>query len=217
MMRGLAQDIWWMLLFRGLVLLLFGIFAVIWPGITLGLLVLFFSIYVFIAGVINIVSSIGSILHRRAWFLHLILGIIEIGIGIFVVRNPGLSVATFILAIGILFIIEGIIVIIASFSDTRQMGMRVLEVVSGILAVLAGIIILRSPATGGLVFVWVIGAYGIIVGALNIALALSTRDIVVEVIEDIEGAVHPTLTPTSPTRQSRKRTGRPSRASRQQV
>lgn len=179
-MRGFVNDIWWMLLLRGIALLLFGIFALVWPGLTLAVLVVLFAVYIFVSGIINIVASIGHIGSRRAWFLSLILGIIEVGAGVFVVKNPGITVAAFIVTIGVIFIIQGAIAIIAAFSDTQDPGARFLEVAVGILGIIAGFVILRYPITGTLTFVWVIGAYGIIAGALNIASALNLRDMLEE-------------------------------------
>lgn len=181
-MKGFVSDIWWLVLFRGVALLLFGAIALVWPGLTFVLLAFFFAVYLLIAGIANILSGIGGIVERRGWFLHLALGIVEIGVAAYVMRNPGLTIAAFIIALGILFIVQGIVAIIASFSDTTDRGLRFIEIVAGALGVLAGFIILRYPVAGGLAFLWVLGVYGIIAGVLTIAAALSGRGI----LESIE-------------------------------
>jgi|GEM_PF-6797724 len=53
--------------------------------------------------------------------------------------------------------------ILVAFTD-RDIGTRILEVVAGILAILAGFLVLRYQIAGGLAFIWVIGVYGIVVG-----------------------------------------------------
>lgn len=175
-MRGFANDTWWMLIFRGLALLLFGVLAVIWPGLTLAVLTILFAIYVFIVGVVNIVTGIGFYNTRRVWFLTLLLGVIEIAFGVFVAKNPALTVATLVFSIGIIFILQGILAIVVAFSDIRETGMRIVEVIAGVLAIIAGLLVFRYSSATALGFIWVVGAYGMIVGSLDVAQALNIRE-----------------------------------------
>ncbi len=170
-MKG-GRVLWWMILIRGIALLLLGLLAIAWPGLTLLILAYFFALYVLVAGIINTISGIVSINKRRGWFLSLLLGIIELGVGVYVLRIPGLPLALFIAVIGFTFMVQGILEIIVAFAD-RDVGTRVLEIITGILGVIAGFFILRYPLAGGIAFVWVIGIYGLIGGAIRIAIALS--------------------------------------------
>jgi uncharacterized membrane protein HdeD (DUF308 family) len=174
-MKGFIKDLWWLLLLSGIALLLFGLATVVWPGITLVSLAVFFAVYVLIAGVMDILVSIGSITYKQGWFLTLILGVIEIATGVYVLKNPGLALGVFVLAAGITYMIQGIFTIIASFVDTTDAGLRVLEIVSVILGIAAGFIVFRNPVSAGLAFVWVLGVYGLIAGTIRIAAALSLK------------------------------------------
>jgi uncharacterized membrane protein HdeD (DUF308 family) len=164
--------VWWMVLIRGIVLLLLGIFAVAWPNITLIIAAYIFALYILISGVINTIHGISGAAARRAWFLSLILGLAQIVVGIYVLRGPALTLAVFILVVGFTFLLQGILEVIVSFIE-KTTSERVLDIVGGIFGILAGFFILRNPVTGGLAFVWVIGVYGIVVGAMAIAMALS--------------------------------------------
>jgi len=180
-MKGFIRDLWWILLLHGIVLLLFGLAMILWPGLTFVSLSLLFSAYVLVSGVINILVAIGAITARRSWFLRLLLGIVEIGVGVYLLKIPGLALSIFVLAVGAIFLLQGIFTIIASIADTRDAGMRILEIVSGILGIIAGFIVLENPVTGGIAFVWVLGVYGLIAGTINISAALSLRHIANEV------------------------------------
>lgn len=195
-MRGFANDTWWMLLLRGLALLLFGVLAVIWPGITLAVLAVLFAIYVFIAGVVNIVTGIGFYSTRRVWFLTLLLGVIEIGFGVFVAKNPALTFTMLVFSIGIVFVLQGILAIIVAFSDMRETGMRVMGVIAGALAIIAGLLVFRFATTAALGFIWIIGAYGMIVGSLDVAEALNMK----ETLETTERAPRATIRTVRPAR-----------------
>jgi len=176
-MKGFIKDLWWLLLLQSIALLLFGLVAVVWPGVTLISLGVFFAAYMLVTGVMDILVSIGAITHKRAWFLTLILGVIEIAAGVYVLKTPALALEAFIFAVGITFMIQGIISIIASFIDTVDAGLRVLEVVEGILGIIAGFIVFRNPVGAGIAFTWVLGVYGLIAGTIRIAVALSLRQV----------------------------------------
>lgn len=70
-MKGFINDIWWMLLLRGLALLLFGIAAVVWPGLTLVTLALYFAVLMLVSGIADMLVAIGAAAHRRSWFVTL--------------------------------------------------------------------------------------------------------------------------------------------------
>jgi uncharacterized membrane protein HdeD (DUF308 family) len=174
-MKEFVNDIWGILLLRGIALLLFGITAVVWPGITFVSLALLFAVYVLVAGMADIVVAIRAASHKRSWFVTFLLGAIEAVVGIYLVRYPTVAVATFVWIIGITFILQGVFALIVSFVDTKDAGIRFLEVIGSVLSILAGLVLLGNPVAGGLTFIWILGIYGIIAGILSIASALSVR------------------------------------------
>ena len=55
----LARN-WWVLVVRGVMAILFGVLAFIWPGITLTVLVLLFGAYALVDGIFAVVLAIGG-------------------------------------------------------------------------------------------------------------------------------------------------------------
>lgn len=186
-MKGFIKDIWWILILRGLAILLFGLSAVVWPGLTFVTLSVFFAVYVLVTGIADILMAIGAATQMRAWFLTLLLGIIEVSAGVFLLKNPAIILPTFISIVGITVMMQGIFAVIVSFIDTRDSGMKLLEIVSGILGVVAGFLVLRYPVSGGIAFVWVLGVYGIIAGTLSIAMSLSLK----QTVDEVENILSP--------------------------
>lgn len=170
----ILKTIWWLTLIRGIVLLFMGLLAIVWPGLSLIVLSYLFVAYMITAGVANTIFGIISVGKRRGWFLNLILGVAEIAISIYVLQSAALTLAVFIGVVGISFMVQGVLNIVMVFADD-EMRSRVLDVIGGILALLAGFVILRYPVAGGLAFAWVFGMYGIFGGSLLIAIALGTR------------------------------------------
>lgn len=172
----LIRAFWWLILLRGIALLFLGIIAVAWPGITLVILSYIFAFFILWTGIVNTVHGIVSIPHRNGWLLSLILGLIQIGVSIYILKNPLLTLATFILLVGFMFLLQGVLEIIAAFID-KDAGSRILDIIGGILGILAGFFVLRYPLEGGLAFVWVMGVYGIVAGSITIAASLSMRNL----------------------------------------
>jgi uncharacterized membrane protein HdeD (DUF308 family) len=173
-----TRSLWWMITLEGTIALLFGLAAIFWPGLTLVALVYVFSAYVLISGIVSIVFSLASI-GNSAWFFRLIVGLVELGVGVYLVRHPGVSAATAILLIGFTLIFRGVLGLVYAFSSDT--GNRILGVIGGILAVIAGIVILLNPASGGVAFVWVLGLYALIVGPLLIVAGMEAKNLLVEV------------------------------------
>ncbi|HVX48084.1 MAG TPA: DUF308 domain-containing protein [Candidatus Saccharimonadales bacterium] len=173
--RRFIAEYWWVLTLRGAAAVLFGIAAVFWPGITLVTLLYLFSAYILVSGVIDIVHGVGGISKRASWFLTLILGFAELGVGVYLLRHPHVAFATFILLLGFMLIVRGVLEGVAAFSDSTSATNRTLMIIASIVAIVAGIILLFQPASAGVAFVWILGLYALLVGPIMIALSLDLK------------------------------------------
>lgn len=173
---GVANDLWWLLLLQGIVAVFFGIAAIFWPGLTLKALVYLFSAFVLAWGIVEIIHGFLALGRRGSWWLTLIFGIAGLAAGIYLVRHPEVSFTTLILIIGLLLIGRGILDIVGIFLEKYNTTNKALSAIVGVAAVGAGIIILFQPVSGGVAFVWVLGLYTFIYGALTIALAIQARE-----------------------------------------
>ena len=97
----------------GAVSILFGILVLVWPGMSLGVLVIFVGIWAIIIGVLEIMASIR---HRAVpnsgWVWGIIGGALAILFGILVLIRPGTGLVTIIWIIGIWAIVWGITLIV---------------------------------------------------------------------------------------------------------
>ncbi|HEY2004450.1 MAG TPA: DUF308 domain-containing protein [Candidatus Saccharimonadia bacterium] len=167
---------WWALLVKGISAVVFGLFAIFWPGPTLIALVYIFSAYILIAGIMDITLGIYSRNRSNFWLFGLILGVLEVGVGVYAIRHPQVTLAAFILLVGFTFLFRGVLQIVAAFlEETPDRASKFLLALVGGLSVLAGIYILLQPAAGSLAFVWALGVYALIVGPMEIARAAEVR------------------------------------------
>ena len=81
---------WWMVALRGLLLLLLGLAAVLWPGATLTVLVLWIGAGFFVNGVLALAAAIaGRDVEGRGWMI--LEGVLGIGAGILTFLYPGIT------------------------------------------------------------------------------------------------------------------------------
>ncbi len=178
----MIQQVWWLLLLRGIFLILFGVLTVVWPGITLVTLAIIFAAYIFVSGVINIVQGLVGVKTYRYWFLALLLGLLEIAVGVYALAHPLISVGAFVTLIGFLFCARGIFEIAVAFDTVYGGAVRTYLAIAGILSLIAGVAVLAYPAAGGLAFTWVLGVYALIAGPILIASSILLQDITEKVL-----------------------------------
>ena len=100
-------------------------------------------------------------------------GIIAILFGILVLAVPGVTVLTLVVFFGVYAIVDGITNIAHYFSrDKRRSGW---QLAGGIISVLAGIVALLWPGITALSLALVIGAWAVVLGASQIALAVDLK------------------------------------------
>lgn len=175
--KRFIAEYWWMLTVRGVLAIIFGIAAVFWPGITLLTLIYLFSAYILVSGIVNIIGGITGASKRSSWFLGLLVGLLELGVGVYLLRHPGVTFTTLILLIGFMLIIRGILEGVAAFTDSLTATNRTLMILASIIAIGAGIVLLFQPASAGVAFVWILGLYSLIVGPMMVALSLDLKKV----------------------------------------
>ena len=163
---------------RGGLSILVGILVLVWPGLTVLTLVTLLSIWLLILGVISVVQGVRSV-HKGGfgWLALILLGILELGVGAYLVQRPGLTTLSIITLIGLVFFVQGFVYLINTFAARGVSGgHRMLTLLYAVLSVIAGVWLWRYPFHGTLAFVWLIGLYAMISGGLTIAMAGELAD-----------------------------------------
>lgn len=159
--------------FEGILAILFGIAAVFWPGITLVTLLYLFAAFILASGIINLLVGIFSIGKGGShWLLKSVLGLVQIGAGVYLFRHPHVTFATLILIIGFVLIARGVIDIVLAFMDETTATNKTMVAIAGLLAVIVGVVMLFQPAASGVAFVWILGLFALVSGPIMIAAAV---------------------------------------------
>ena len=172
-----SKDVHSALVAQGVITLLFGIAVVFWPSLTIGILIYLFGAFILVSGILRIFRGLANISNDMWWALTALLGIVELGFGVYILRHPHESFTIFISLIGFILIIRGVVELIMALFDSKDLTTsRGMTIFSGALAVLVGIVILNQKAAAGIAFVWLLGIYAMAVGIIQLMVARSIDD-----------------------------------------
>jgi uncharacterized membrane protein HdeD (DUF308 family) len=93
---------------------------------------------------------------------------------VIVLRNPYETVAILATILGVVWIVSGSIDVVAAIAD-RGSGGRGLRILKGLVAAIAGIVVVSWPAPTVTVVAWIAGLQLVIFGLVIIATAFSFR------------------------------------------
>lgn len=99
-----------------------GIALLVWPDRGLYVLAAFIGIWIVVSGFLHIVGAFVN-RHVPYWWLVLVLGLIEVPIGIWALRRPGLTLAVIITLAGVWAIVTGIWQCVVAF-EVRNLPKR---------------------------------------------------------------------------------------------
>ncbi len=165
-MDGTEQK--WYYVLRGVIALLFGIAAIVWPAVVLEFLVYFFGFFAIIISAFALIAGATSGPSGGAKWSIILLGLLGILIGILTLVSPYFFIVIIIYLIAFWALITGVGDFVAAFTASAGMGMRLLLVLLGIVSLIFGGVLLFYPLLGAATIVWVLGIYAIIFGILGI-------------------------------------------------
>jgi uncharacterized membrane protein HdeD (DUF308 family) len=167
---SITKDNWWTLVLGGVVTILFGIAVVFWPGLTLLVLLYLFSTYVLILGIIYVLAGLNAVGRSDTWFLPIILGAFQLGVGVYLLQHTAVKFSTFIVLIGFTLIATGVFEAVSAYYTARlSTKAQAISYLSGLAGLVAGIVILFAKQAHGVSFVWILGLYAIVVGTIHLA------------------------------------------------
>lgn len=162
---------------QGVIAILFGIVALFFPGLTVALFIVLFSVFILVWGIVGIIVGLSTIGSNKFWWLELLFSILAIGLAVYMLRNPAATAGVFVVFIGLTFLIRGLVDLLEGIFDRDRTGdSRIFSILVGILGVVAGIIAFTNPVSAGIAVVWVVGLYTILYGALSIGFAFRAQN-----------------------------------------
>jgi uncharacterized membrane protein HdeD (DUF308 family) len=182
---------WRVLALRGVIALVFGVLALVWPGITLLSLIALFAAYALLGGAVSVYGAMKNRKVDEDWWLPLLLGLVSIGAGIVAIIHPGLTALVLVMLIGANALVSGVLDIAAAIRLRRHITGEWLLALSGATAIIFGMLTFLFPGAGALALIWLISLYAIATGVLLLGIAFRLRSMEKGGIRRLERRVTP--------------------------
>jgi uncharacterized membrane protein HdeD (DUF308 family) len=174
-MEQLLSRTWWVLALRGAVALLFGILALVWPGITLLVLVSLFAAFALLVGAVIVVGALKHRTMDRGWWLMMILGVVSLAVGTIAIVQPGATLFALVLLMAVNALLTGVLDIALAIRLRKQIEHEWLLVLTGVVSIVFGVLVVLFPPAGALALAFLVSFYAITTGILLLVLAFRAR------------------------------------------
>jgi uncharacterized membrane protein HdeD (DUF308 family) len=109
------------------------------------------------------------------WGLAVVLGVLSIILGLLAIAYPGRTVVIVAIFFAAWLFVTGIYEVIVSFTRDGDTAMRVFHAIIGVLAVIVGFALLRSPFQSVEVLIFVLGVFWLVQGIMTFVAAFSVK------------------------------------------
>lgn len=171
LMTAIGRN-WWVLLFAGILSLIVGIVALVWPGKTIIVVAFVFAIWLIVSGIFSLVRGFAHGLSGGMRALFIITGILSLVLGIFAIRGEFQELYILSLFIGIGFLFRGFATLFLGFESKEGRGWNIFF---GIVMLIGGVVVLVWPGISLVTLTWVVGIWLIVIGIYEVIAAFSVK------------------------------------------
>lgn len=169
------KKFWWVLLLKGLLSLLFAVFAFRYQEVTMNALFVWFSVFLIVDGLLDLVRVMANWNSTEDRWLFVMQGGISILLGVLIFRNPE-SYAVFLAWVLALWsIVTGVSRVAMGIKLREEIKGEGWLIAAGVLSVIFGFIILRNPSVGVSFMMMLLGLLALVSGIFFIFLSLKLR------------------------------------------
>jgi uncharacterized membrane protein HdeD (DUF308 family) len=176
MLTSLTRN-WWTFLVRGVIAILLGAVAFIWPEQAKLALVLVFGAYALVDGIFSMTAGIAASPYFNRWWALALEGLAGIVIGLLTFFWPNITGLVLLYFIGAWAIVTGTFEIVAAIELRHVIAGEWAMILNGLLSVLFGMLLFVFPAAGAVSMMWLIGIYTMFFGSSLITLAFHLRNL----------------------------------------
>jgi uncharacterized membrane protein HdeD (DUF308 family) len=165
-----SLRLWWVIVLRGVLFILLGIYMICSPGSSYAALGFLFGLLILVTGIAELLRVVND--HdrgARAW--HMFLGLVDVIVGIVLVTHVLASADILRIVVGIYFVFRGISLL--SYSHFRGRSWPL--ILGGIITALFGLFIIFNVVFGAVTIVIFTAIAFIITGAFNVWLGMHMR------------------------------------------
>jgi uncharacterized membrane protein HdeD (DUF308 family) len=166
---------WGALAIGGILAIVLGLVAIIWPDTTLRVLVVFLGAYAFISGIFTVL--VGAV-WPPGWGLRwpmVLQGVLGIVVGVLIFLRPEIAALVLIYVVAAWAIISGLLQIAAAVRLRRVLPDEWTLIVGGAASAVFGVLLAVWPKEGLIALVWIFGVFAVVFGVAQLVLANRVR------------------------------------------
>lgn len=174
-MLKLLKKNWWLLTIKGVLLIIFALFAFFNPGASAATIAMWFALLIIIDGLASTITAIGSWKEREDKWLFLAEGLIGLVFGVILFLTPGVTLLIVSLFIGFWFVFVGVSRIAKAIQLRKEIEGEGWMILGGLISVIFGLLIFARPLLGIGSLMYLIGFFALLIGILLIVVSLKIR------------------------------------------
>ena len=161
-----------MLALAGLASLAFGVIVLVWPNLSLAVLIALFGAFALVSGMFMLGAGLEHLAERRTdWVPYVLGGLSGLAVGGVTFFRPGITALVLLYLIAGWAIVSGAFEIPAAFALWDETHESWLLGLAGVLSIAFGILIAVYPTSGLLTILWLIGTFAVAVGIVELVYA----------------------------------------------
>lgn len=173
---GALSRNWWVVLLLGVLAVVFGVLALMSPVRTAAALALWVGVVAVVEGIVVLVGLFtGSAPVSKGWAVFYAL--VSIVFGVLAILNPLATASILLLFLAAWLVVGGIYRIVFAIRVRKRIEGEWLLILSGLLAVLLGVMFALNPLSGLVVTSLWIGVLALVYGVLQIIAAFKLRSL----------------------------------------
>jgi uncharacterized membrane protein HdeD (DUF308 family) len=110
------------------------------------------------------------------WGLAVVMGVVSVILGLLAMFYPGATIVTIAIFFAAWLFVSGVYEVITSFTHDGDTGSRVLHAIIGVLSVIVGFALLRTPFQSVEVFIFVLGIFWLVQGIMSFVAAFAQKE-----------------------------------------
>jgi uncharacterized membrane protein HdeD (DUF308 family) len=174
----LLPHLWKSTLVSGILALALGILVLVWPGISILAAAIIFGAFLLITGFAQVFFAFSLHVSAGGRILLFVSGAASLVLAVLAFRHFGKDPLTAILLlaiwIGVGFIFRGVATTVSAISDPALPG-RGWQIFSGLISLVAGIVIIGSPFDSLWILTLIVGIWLIVIGVFEIMSSFAIR------------------------------------------
>lgn len=104
---------------------------------------------------------------KRSWWSVSIGGLAAVAAGLFFVFSPARTLTALVTIFGLFAVVAGIFTLVAGLRAQEAKSRRI-QILEGVLGLVAGLVLLFRPEVGGRVLLWVVGLWACVIGVIEL-------------------------------------------------